>query len=399
MALVIAVVVAAATEAEGRAEPGAYAFAAGLGALVLLRRRAPRLMLALTVFGIFAYYTAGFVPIGMALPAVAALYSAAELRRTGWAVGAGAVLLAVATYYRIGDTDPSAYLTVYDFLTNVALVAAAIALGVAVRLGREARERAAQIRALTAAEEARAADRRMQAERLRIARDLHDVVGHNLSVVALHANVAAEAVGRDDGAALGALDHVRSATSNTLHELRATVKLLRGRDGAPAGGTADGSAAARGNPARGAPGLAGIETLVAPARSTGLDVVVDVDVPPGSIDAAADAAASRIVTEALTNVLRHSGARHARVTVTVSRPGGAGTAGGSAGTHDDGLPAGDRLRVEVTDDGAGAGRAPEGSGISGMRERAHLLGGVLRAGDAPGGGFTVVAQLPARLDA
>ncbi|RPF21825.1 sensor histidine kinase [Myceligenerans xiligouense] len=381
MALVLAVVIAAAIEEEGRAEPGAYAFAAGLGALVLLRRPAPRLMLVLTVLGTFAYYTLGFVPIGMALPAVAALYSAAELRRTGWAVGAGAVLLAVATYYRVGDTDPSAYLTVYDLLTNVALVAAAIALGVAVRLGREARERAAEIRALTATQEARAAERRMQAERLRIARDLHDAVGHNLSVVALHANVAAEAVGRDDDAALGALAHVRSATSDTLHELRATVKLLRGRDVTAADATDRESDASPGRPGRGAAGLAGIEALVAPARSTGLDVVADVDVPPGSIDAAVDAAASRILTEALTNVLRHAGARRARVAVALAGRGG------------------DRVRIEVSDDGAGSGGAAEGSGISGMRERAALLGGTLRAGDAPGGGFTVVADLPARLDA
>ncbi|MBE1875798.1 sensor histidine kinase [Myceligenerans sp. TRM 65318] len=386
MALVVAVVIAAATENAGSAEPGAYAFAAGLGALVLLRRRAPRLMLVLTVLGIFAYYTLGFVPIGMALPAVAALYSAAELRRTGWAVAAGVVLLAVATYFRVTGSEPSAYLTVYDFLTNVALVAAAVALGVAVRLGREARERAAQIRALTAAQEARAAERRMQAERLRIARDLHDAVGHNLSVVALHANVAAEAVGRDDDAARGALERVRSAASDTLHELRATVKVLRGGDTMPTTGVI---------------GLAGIDALVAPARSTGLDVVVDVDVPPGSIDAAVDAAASRIVTEALTNVLRHSGARRARVAVTVAEPGAPGrldAAGGSSGPRDDGSPAGGRLRIEVSDDGAGAGAASEGSGISGMRERAHLLGGTLRAGDAPAGGFAVVAELPATLD-
>ncbi|GAB4085236.1 hypothetical protein GCM10028784_18660 [Myceligenerans cantabricum] len=367
MGLVIAVVVAVASEGGDAAEPAAYAFAAGLGATVLLRRRAPRLVLLLTVLGIFTYYALGFVPIGMALPAVAALYSAAELHRTGWAVGAGVVLLAVATYYRVGDPDPDAYLTVYDLLTNVALVAAAIALGVAVRLAREARERAAQVRALTAAQEGRAAERRMQAERLRIARDLHDVVGHDLAVVALHANVAAEAVGRDDRAALEALEHVRSATSGTLHELRATVRVLRGA-ARPPGHDA---------PPAGVTGLAGIGELVAPARSTGLDVVVDVDVPPGSVAAAVDAMASRIVTEALTNVLRHAGARRAHVVATVGKS----------------------LRVEVSDDGGGARGAPEGAGIAGMRERAGLLGGTLRAGDAPGGGFAVVADLPARLDA
>ena len=404
MTLVIAVVVAAATDAGAGTHPGAFAFAVGLGALVLLRRRAPRLMLVLTVFGIFAYYAFGFVPIGMALPAVAALYSAARLRRTGWALGAGAVLLSVATYYRVADADPDAYLTVYDFLTNVALVAAAIALGAAVRLGQEAREHAARIRELTAVEEARAAERRMQAERMRIARDLHDVVGHNLSVVALHTNVAAEAVGRDDDAVRGALEHVRSAASETLRELRATVKVLRGTpgDGAVRQDAADGAVPGR------VPGLAGIDGLIERARDTGLDVAWEVDVP-GEVDGTVDAAASRIVTEALTNVLRHAGARRARVVVTCT-DGSATDDRSGPGERDQPGPghersgrrphgtAGGTLRIEVSDDGSGAGGAPEGAGITGMRERAALLGGTLRAGDAPGGGFVVVADLPARLD-
>jgi signal transduction histidine kinase len=351
MALVVAVVIAADTAAVRHAGPGAYLFAVGFGALVLLRRRAPRTMLVITVLAVLVYYAFQFAPIGMALPAIAALYSAAEMRRTGWAVGAGTALIGVATYYRTVGNTPEEALTPYELVTDVALVAAAIALGVAVRLSREAR-----------GHEARAAEQRLQAERLRIARDLHDVVGHNLSVIALHSGVAAEAVGRDDDAARRALGHVREATSGTLHELRSTVRLLRG----PVGG-----------PDSAPTGLAGVDTLAASARAAGLVVDVELDVPAGTLDGAVDAAAYRVVQESLTNVLRHAAA--GRVTVSA--------AAASA-----------RLALRVADDGRGAGPGlVPGTGISGMRERVALLGGTLTAGDAPGGGFVVAADLPLRL--
>ncbi|MFD7023985.1 sensor histidine kinase [Promicromonospora sukumoe] len=357
MALVVAVVIAADPDAAAHAGPGAYLFAAGFGALVLLRRRMPRTMVVLTVLGVFAYYTLQFAPIGMALPAVAALYSAAEMRRTGWAVGGGAVLVAVATYYRVTGTAEE-YLTPYDLVTNLALVAAAIALGVAVRLSREAR-----------VHEAHAAEQRLQAERLRIARDLHDVVGHNLSVIALHSGVASEAVGRDDDAARGALEHVRQATSGTLRELRSTVRVLRRPPDAADGGSP---------PAPAPTSLTGIEALADSARATGVAVDVTLDVPDGVLDGAIDAAAYRIAQESLTNVLRHAAA--SRVSVSARVGGG-------------------RLAIRVSDDGRGAGpHLVPGSGISGMRERVALLGGTLTTGDAPGGGFAVAADLPLRLE-
>ena len=364
MALVVAVVIAADPDALRHAGPGAYLFAVGFGALVLLRRRAPRTVLVVTVLAVFVYYTLQFAPIGMALPAVAALYSAAELRRTGWAVGAGTALIAVSTYYRTVGNTPEEALTPYELVTDVALVAAAIALGVAVRLSREAR-----------VHEAYAAEQRLQAERLRIARDLHDVVGHNLSVIALHSGVAAEAVGRDDDAARGALAHVREATSGTLHELRSTVRVLRGPVGGPPDVAAPESASAE---APAPTGLAGVSTLVRSAQAAGLDIDVTLDVPPGLLDGAIDAAAYRIVQESLTNVLRHAAATHVAVSVRVT----------------DG-----RLVLRVADDGRGTGHGlVPGSGISGMRERVALLGGTLTMGDAPGGGFRVAADLPLRLE-
>ena len=364
--LTLALVIAADLEGTGRGTAGAYLFAVGSGALVLTARRAPRVVLAATVFGIFVYYGLDLPPIGIALPAVAVLYLAAEVGVLRWAVGAGAVLVAVAAWARVADGLPTTYLLSYELLTNVALVAAAIALGLSVRARRETRAHQQRVRALTAVEQTREAERRLQAERVRIAQDLHDSVGHAMSVIALHGNVAAEAIGRDDEAARRAVEQIGAATSAQLRELRATVKLLR---------------APWGEVERGAVGLAGIGRLVDAARDAGVAVDLDVTVDGGCLDHAIEAGAFRIVQESLTNVIRHSGARRATVT--------AGVRGG-------------RLEVVVADDGPD-GRAPAassaggGQGLVGMQERAAVLGGSLSAGHREGSGFVVRAVLPVRL--
>ena len=314
--LVISLVIAA--DAESSPLPG-VAWAIGFGALLLLRRHLPLIVLAVTVFGIFAYYALNLPPIGMVLPAVGALYSTAEVRRTSWAVLGAAVLIAVSTFYRFDDLDPRAQLTGYGFVTELALAAAAIALGSVVRLVRETRTQSARIAALTAAEESRAAEARMHSERVRIARDLHDTIGHTLSVASLHTSVAAEAEDPDDRAA--ALERVRSATSEALRELRRTVKVLREES---ASETDSGPASTL--------GLASVSTVVDAARATGLDVTVDLDVDPDRLPRAVDAAAFRIVQESVTNVLRHSGASAANV---------------SAQVH------GDELILRIHDDGHG----------------------------------------------
>ena len=253
--LTVALVVAADLEGTGRATVGAYLFAVGFGVLVLAGRRVPGTVLVLTVLGIFAYYSVDFPPIGIALPAVAALYRAADVGATRWAVSTGSVLVAVAAWARVRDGLPTTYLLSYELLTNVALVAAAIALGVSVRARRETRESQERLRALTAVEQAREAERRLQAERVRIAQDLHDSVGHAMSVIALHGNVAAEAIGRDDETARRAVEQIGAATSDQLRELRATVKLLR----SPAAGAE-----------RGTVGLSGLGRLAEGAREAGL---------------------------------------------------------------------------------------------------------------------------------
>ncbi len=364
MALAVAVVIAADLERTGRAGPTAYLFAVGFGALVLMRRGWPRAVLVVTVLGIFAYYTLDLPPIGIALPAVAALYAAAEAGRLTWAVGAGCVLVGVAGYFLVQEGRPADYLVGYEFVTNIALAAAAIALGTSERLRRETREHQGRLRRLAALEQRRRAAEEAQLERLEIARDLHDAVGHALSVIAVHAGVAQDAIGHDDAAATRAVQEVRAATSGTLRELRSTVRLLRTPGGdRPPGGTA---------------GLARLPELAAAAGAAGLTVRTHVDVSPGSLDAAVDAGAFRIVQEAVTNVLRHSRATEADVRARVD---------------------GDRLLLTVTD--AGPATAPDGPqggaghGLSGMRERAELLNGSITAG-ATGTGFTVHAEIPAR---
>lgn len=199
----------------------------------------------------------------------------------------------------------------------------------------------------------------MHQERMRIARDLHDTIGHTLSVASLHAAVASEAT--DPEARDTALAEVRGAASEALRELRGTVKVLR--------------TDAAGGPAP-ALGLASREQVLETVRSAGLQVDEQVTVPAERLPRAVDAAAHRILQESVTNVLRHAGA--SRVQVRAELTGGV-------------------LDLRIIDDGA-AGRdssaaAHPGTGITGMRERAELLGGTLTAGPGPSG-FTVHARLP-----
>ncbi|MDN5765464.1 MAG: sensor histidine kinase [Humibacillus sp.] len=355
----------------GTLRPGAYLFALAFGGVLLLRTRAPRTILAVTIFGIFAYYAIGFSPIGMALPAMGALYSAAETNHTRSALFGGVVLAAASTYFRIQkEALSTTYLFSYDLLTNLALVAAAITLGVNVRNRRSIHEQQCRLQELTALHLQRAAEQRMQAERLRIARDLHDAIGHSIAVVALHSNVAREAIGRDDAAAARAVTQVQNTASATLRDLRTTVHLLRSplNEESPTLPT----------------GLVGLERLARTARNVGIDMSLRVEVDPGCVPTAIDVTAFRIVQEAVTNMIRHSGARHGAITAR---------------------RVGDDLQIEVTDDGSGlepprdppgslVGSGPRGQGLLGMRERAALLGGEVTSGTRTGGGFLVHAQLP-----
>lgn len=368
-AIVVALVIAADLDEGPEPTVWAYLFAFGFGALMVLRRRVPRTVLTLTVLGVFVYYAIDLTPIGITLPAMAALYSAAEQNHTRWAVGAGAALVAVAGYFLVVEGRQAAFLISYEFLTNVALVAAAVALGVSVRARRESRDQQRRIADLTAAEHAQEAQRRVQAERFRLARDVHDLVGHTLSVVSVHANVAEEALGPQDEQARQAVRQIQEITAQTMSELRATVRLLRSPE--PATHDQDASITA--------PGLGDVPRMLRSVEQAGIRVDHDVDVD-ASLSQPIAAAAHRIIQESLTNVIKHAGASAVLVSARES----------------EGV-----LRVEVRDDGSNEGQATtdaHGAGIAGMVERARLLGGEVTISEAPEGGFRVSAELPARLE-
>jgi len=210
--------------------------------------------------------------------------------------------------------------------------------------------------------------RRAGEERMRIARDLHDVLAHNIAVINVQANTALHLMDRQPERARTALSTINDVSKQALVELRSVLGVLR-----EAGEDA---------PRAPAPGLARLTDLVANAAAAGLGVTIETSGEPVPLPAEADLAAYRIIQEALTNSARHSGGSRAVVRLAYA----------------DG-----RLDVEVTDDGTarpdgragGAGSAAgPGNGITGMTERAAALGGTLRAAARPGGGFVVLARLP-----
>jgi signal transduction histidine kinase len=238
--------------------------------------------------------------------------------------------------------------TVHLFAAGAVWLIGPVLFGEAMRLRRVRAELAARTRE----EQAR---RKIAEERLRIARDVHDVVGHSLATIALQAGVAEHL--SDDERARESLAAIRRLSRESLGEVGTMLALLR-------------EGAAERAPT---PGVDALGRLVSDMRDAGLEVELSVS---GDVPEAVGAAAYRIVQESLTNVMRHAGAG-ARAWVGVAA-----------------APEG--VRVEVTDDGRGApGGLREGNGLVGMRERAAALGGSFSAGAADGGGFSVRAVLPA----
>jgi signal transduction histidine kinase len=206
--------------------------------------------------------------------------------------------------------------------------------------------------------------RRVAEERLRIAREVHDVVGHGLATITLRAGVADRVADRDPAEVREALRAIRQVSRGSLAELSALLGMLRAEDG---------DAAAVRAPAADLDALPG---LIDGLRDAGLQVELDMDqAGDASMPELVGAASYRIVQEALTNVARHAGPdAHAHVRLA----------------RHDGV-----IEVEVCDDGRGApAELRRGGGLTGMRERAAALGGRFEAGDAPGGGFRVWASLP-----
>lgn len=285
-------------------------------------------------------------------------------------VGAVMALLVTGAVLLTGDHHPGP-----DMFAYTALVLGALTAGDALR-ARQALQRALAEEALRAGEAA--AQHRFDQERLALAHELHDIVGHALVAINVRAAAAARRARKDSApndsareanAADGtvALDEIAAVSAGALTELRTTLKALRAAQDGPA-------------PLHPEQDLAGLPGLIAGVEEAGLSVRLDVAGTPSGLPAPVGHAGYRIIQESLTNVLRHSTARQARVRVT----------------------AGDRsVEIEVLDDGQPHGPAASaaalqagGHGLAGMRERAAALGGSCEAGPVNGTGWRVRAEIP-----
>ncbi|GAA3387464.1 sensor histidine kinase [Cryptosporangium minutisporangium] len=208
-------------------------------------------------------------------------------------------------------------------------------------------------------------ERAVAAERLRIARELHDMIAHSMGVIAIQAGVGRRVIESRPAEARNALDAIETTSRQTLAELRRTLTALRRSDpeGAPVGP---------------APGLADLDRLVSTAGDAGVEVAVERTGQVRELPGDLELSAYRIVQEAVTNVVRHAATDRCRVLLDYRD---------------------DELSIEVLDDGPGTGASGSGYGLVGMRERVTLLDGRFAAGPRPEGGFRVAAQLPTPVDA
>ncbi|MGW7367819.1 sensor histidine kinase [Streptomyces sp. NPDC054841] len=344
-------------------------FAAGT---LVFRRSRPMVVLAVTGSVSVVELVTGDPPAPVVMSAVIALYTVASRtdRPTTWRLGLLMMTVLTGSAMLFG----SAPWYSQENLAVFAWTGMAAAAGDAVRSRRAfidaIRERAERAER-TRDEEAR---RRVAEERLRIARDLHDVVAHHIALVNVQAGVAAHVMDKRPDQAKEALAHVREASRSALNELRATVGLLR-QSGDPEA------------PTEPAPGLAVVDELLNTFRNAGLPVELARTDHGTELPAAVDLAAYRIIQEALTNVQKHAG-DDAKAEVSVVRVGRRV----EVTVLDSGVP--DTPGSKDTPGSTGSGIGNGGHGLIGMRERVTALGGTLTAGPRYGGGFRVQAILP-----
>ncbi|MDI6100274.1 sensor histidine kinase [Actinoplanes sp. NEAU-A12] len=318
-------------------------------AALLGRQRFPLTVLAITSATTVAYYPAGFPDTAIVLNLAVALYTVGRRRGPAWSAGATAILLVL-----VAATSGEPWPTVIGVAPVLALpvVLGEFARGRA-RQTTQAEERAAlaeSSRALAEASRESEALRRAAEERLRIAREMHDALGHQLSLISVQAAAALHT--REPDSAFEALRAIRTASKDALREMREVLGVLR-------------------EPVQ--PDLSALPELFGRTSAAGLTVRPTVDVPPPAIPAEVQRAAYRIVQEALTNAVRHGAATRADVGIR---------------------RCGDRVLVTVENDGDEVPAPVPGSGLRGMAERAASVGGTLQAGPRPGGGFRVHAGLP-----
>ena len=321
-----------------------YALVVGLCAPLILRRRAPQLTVVLVMAAAAVLSVAGYRQSPVGLPVVVSLFTLGRLRDLRRSAPVLVLVIAVLALSYVVSREP---ISVQDLGSVILFTVAAWWLGASIRRRR-----------------AEATRQAIAAERLRIARELHDVVAHGMSVVAVQSGVAAHVMNTRPEQAKAALEVIAATSRTALDELRRLLDVLR-PDGEPAGSLAP------------APGLDRVSELADQLTDAGMPVRLRVEGEPGELPIGLELTACRIVQEALTNAFKHAG-QGASADVLIA--------------HRDG-----RVTVEVVDDGGGS-PAPQppgaSAGLAGMRERVALFGGTMEAGPRNGGGWRVSASLP-----
>jgi signal transduction histidine kinase len=323
-----------------------------LGPIALLvRRRYPRAVLAFVFAVGLLYVSLGYVQgpnyVSVAVAVINACMAGDRLAARVAVVAGWVLFLWLPAAFGVSATP--------SWLAALAIAAWLLLLLAAAEALANRRERAVEARRLREQE----ARQRAGEERLRIARELHDVLAHNITTINVQSGVALHLIDEQPEQARTALQAINEASADALREVRSALSALRGDGEQP--------------PRAPAAGLDGLGELLSRASAAGVGVSLDVSGDRRPLPASVDLAAFRIVQESLTNVVRHAGATAASVTLT----------------YGDG-----DLAVQIDDNGRGGAASNGGSGIAGMRERAAALGGRLDAGPAPGGGFRVSAHLP-----
>ena len=369
--LALAVADLAAAGSDDSTERGADWLAyglAGVGAVSLWwRRRAPVAVLAVVVAVLTAVYMreyGAFLSV-VGLPAIYAVAAHDDHRQRAWsAMVLASVVLLVAASFSLLDTDDG--FNYFALISMASFLAAAMVAGVVVRNRQRTFADTERRAAIAEADRAVEAERAASRERSRIAREMHDVLAHSMSVIAVQAAGGKEIARTDPDRAVEVFGRIEAVGRESLAELRRMLGVLRDE---PAGGPA----------LTPQPGLADIAAIVEQSTAAGVATELVVDGSPRDLAPGIELAAFRIVQEALTNVRKHAG-RTARSTVRIGyRP--------------------DELLLEVVDDGRGAASglatAGTGHGLIGMRERVEVYGGEMSCGPRAGGGYAVRVRLPA----
>ena len=334
---------------------------------IAVRRRAPLLALLVSSVGIFVHILADWPEGSLPLSVLLLTYTVGAWCRFREAV---AGIVAVAAVIVLLWAVDSPKFDAIDVLGIITQFVAVWAIGVGLRSRRQATESRIREAEERAEAERQSAARSLAEERLRIAQELHDVVAHSMSVIAVQAGAGSHVLDERPDEARQALDAISATSRGALQELRRLLGVLRDRDG--------------NRSHLPAPGLGDIPRLVEEVKAAGVPVTLHVEGGTDCLRPGVELSAYRVVQEALTNVIKHAGSP-SHVDVSVAHHSGS-------------------LTIEVFDDGRGIAPRPAngtpdgfdgaGQGLVGMRERVELWGGELAVGPVPGGGYRVRALLP-----